>query len=61
MHGREIQKSKGVFKMQLFPAIDIRGGNAVRLFKGDFDREKIYSRAPAEVARAFKEALSDGL
>lgn len=61
MHGREIQKSKGVFKMQLFPAIDIRGGNAVRLFKGDFDREKIYSRAPAEVARAFKQAGAECL
>ena len=38
---------------QLLPAIDLRGGNVVRLSEGDFDRETVYGTDPAEVARAF--------
>ncbi|MCG3176111.1 MAG: 1-(5-phosphoribosyl)-5-[(5-phosphoribosylamino)methylideneamino] imidazole-4-carboxamide isomerase [Candidatus Omnitrophica bacterium] len=37
------------------PAIDLRGGKAVRLFKGDFDRETVYADAPADVAAVFEE------
>ncbi len=37
--------------MQLYPAIDIRGGQCVRLTQGLFDQAKIYSDTPAEVAR----------
>ena len=33
--------------MKIFPAIDIRGGNAVRLYQGDYNKEKIYSLNPA--------------
>lgn len=42
--------------MKIYPAIDIRGGNAVRLLQGDYDRETVYSLNPVEVARKFKEA-----
>ena len=42
--------------MTIYPAIDIRGGNAVRLLQGDYDRETVYSLNPVEVARKFKEA-----
>ncbi len=42
--------------MQLYPAIDIKDGKCVRLTKGDFDREKIYSEDPAEVAESFEQA-----
>ncbi|MGI6257954.1 MAG: 1-(5-phosphoribosyl)-5-[(5-phosphoribosylamino)methylideneamino]imidazole-4-carboxamide isomerase [Anaerovoracaceae bacterium] len=42
--------------MKIFPAIDLRGGNAVRLFQGDYDRETVYSDSPVDVARTFKEA-----
>ena len=42
--------------MKTYPAIDIRGGNAVRLLQGDYDRETVYSLNPVEVARKFKEA-----
>ena len=38
---------------QLMPAIDLRGGNVVRLSEGDFDRETVYGTDPAEVARSF--------
>lgn len=35
------------------PAIDLRGGKAVRLFKGDFTQETVYAEAPADVAADF--------
>jgi phosphoribosylformimino-5-aminoimidazole carboxamide ribotide isomerase len=34
----------------LYPAIDIRGGQAVRLLQGDYARETIYDADPAEAA-----------
>lgn len=40
--------------MILFPAIDIVGGKAVRLFKGDYDQMTVYSDRPAEIALDFK-------
>ena len=40
--------------MELFPAIDLRDGQAVRLFQGDYDQMTVYSKNPADVARQFK-------
>ena len=37
--------------MILFPAIDIRGGRAVRLIQGDYDRETSYDDDPVVAAR----------
>jgi phosphoribosylformimino-5-aminoimidazole carboxamide ribotide isomerase len=37
--------------MILYPAIDILGGNAVRLVKGDFDASKVYDQNPLAAAR----------
>jgi phosphoribosylformimino-5-aminoimidazole carboxamide ribotide isomerase len=34
----------------LYPAIDVRGGQAVRLLQGDYDRETVYDADPAEAA-----------
>ena len=39
--------------MILLPAIDIRGGKAVRLRQGDFDQETVYNEDPLEAARAW--------
>lgn len=36
--------------MILFPAIDIRGGNCVRLIQGDYDQETVYSDSPTKMA-----------
>ena len=36
--------------MELFPAIDIRGGKCVRLLKGDFAPETVFSDSPADMA-----------
>ncbi len=41
--------------MILLPAIDIRAGRAVRLERGDFDRETVYSQDPLAAARAWVE------
>jgi phosphoribosylformimino-5-aminoimidazole carboxamide ribotide isomerase len=40
----------------LLPAIDIRGGSAVRLRQGDFDQETVYVDDPLDAARSFVEA-----
>jgi phosphoribosylformimino-5-aminoimidazole carboxamide ribotide isomerase len=34
----------------LYPAIDIRGGQAVRLLQGDYERETVYDADPVEAA-----------
>lgn len=42
--------------MELFPAIDLIGGCAVRLVKGDYAQKTVYSAHPEEVARSFAAA-----
>ena len=37
--------------MKLFPAIDLMNGKCVRLFKGDFNKRKDFSREPYEQAK----------
>ena len=39
--------------MILLPAIDLYGGEAVRLYKGDYDRMTVYGHDPLSVARNF--------
>ncbi|MBQ6830338.1 MAG: 1-(5-phosphoribosyl)-5-[Clostridia bacterium] len=39
--------------MNIFPAIDLYGGNAVRLFKGDYTQMTVYNEDPVAVARDF--------
>ena len=39
--------------MQIFPAIDLRGGQVVRLYQGDYDKETVYAADPCAVARDF--------
>jgi len=39
--------------VELIPAIDIRGGQTVRLLHGDYERETIYDLDPVQVARDF--------
>ena len=41
--------------MIIFPAIDLYGGKAVRLYKGDYSRMTVYSDSPLEVAKDFLE------
>ena len=37
--------------MLIFPAIDLYGGEAVRLYKGDYAQKTVYAHDPAQVAR----------
>lgn len=40
--------------MIIFPAIDIRGGKCVRLLKGDFAKETVFSDKPEEMAKKWQ-------
>ena len=40
--------------MLIFPAIDLYGGKAVRLYKGDYTQMTVYSDNPLSVARDFE-------
>jgi phosphoribosylformimino-5-aminoimidazole carboxamide ribotide isomerase len=42
--------------MEIFPAIDLKNGQCVRLTKGDFDTAKIYEADPLLQARKFADA-----
>ncbi len=37
--------------MEIWPAIDLRGGNCVRLQQGDYQRETVFGEDPAAMAR----------
>ena len=41
--------------MEIFPAIDLKEGKAVRLFKGEMSSAKTYSDAPWELAKRFED------
>ena len=40
--------------MYIFPAIDLYGGEAVRLYKGDYSQKTVYNTSPLAVAREFE-------
>lgn len=42
--------------MDLYPAIDLRGGRCVRLYQGDYAQETVYADDPVAQARAFADA-----
>ena len=42
--------------MILFPAIDLKGGQCVRLLRGEMDQATVYSEDPGAQAKAFAEA-----
>ena len=42
--------------MKIFPAVDLFGGQAVRLYKGDYDRMTVYDPHPLNTVRKFEEA-----
>ena len=42
--------------MEILPAIDLRGGQVVRLFQGDYDQMTVYGQDPCAQSRAFAQA-----
>lgn len=47
--------------MLLFPAIDLKDGACVRLYKGDMDQATVFNNDPADQARAFVAAGAEWL
>ena len=47
--------------MLIFPAIDLRNGQAVRLIQGDYDQMTVYGTDPLSVALSFREAGAEYL
>lgn len=41
--------------IQVYPAIDMKGGKCVRLYQGDYAQETIYADSPFEMAKKFVE------
>ncbi len=42
--------------MIIYPAIDLKDGKCVRLYKGDYDQVTVYNDNPLEVAQSFADA-----
>jgi phosphoribosylformimino-5-aminoimidazole carboxamide ribotide isomerase len=38
-------------KMEIIPAIDLKGGKCVRLYQGDYNQETVFSEDPVDVAK----------
>jgi phosphoribosylformimino-5-aminoimidazole carboxamide ribotide isomerase len=47
--------------MQIWPAIDLRGGKCVRLQQGDYGRELVFSEKPLDIARQLVDAGAECL
>lgn len=47
--------------MQIWPAIDLRGGRCVRLQQGDYGRETVFGEDPAAMARHWAREGADRL
>ena len=44
--------------MQIWPAIDLRGGKCVRLQQGDYGREIVFADDPVAMAKKLVEATA---
>ena len=42
--------------IELYPAIDLRGGRVVRLLRGDYLQQTVYDVDPLDIARRFSDA-----
>lgn len=47
--------------MLLIPAIDLKNGEAVRLYKGDYNKKTVYSSSPEMIAQRFENMGADYL
>ncbi len=43
-------KTGGGRAIEIIPAVDIKGGQCVRLYQGDYEQETVFSDDPLEVA-----------
>ncbi len=47
--------------MRMYPAIDLKDGQCVRLYKGDYDKKTVYSSDPVETALKWQRSGADFL
>ena len=47
--------------MKIFPAVDLSGGQVVRLYQGDYDKMTVYGADPCAAARSFLDAGAEYL
>ena len=47
--------------MKLYPAIDLKDGNCVRLLQGDYDKVTVYGNSPGEMAKKWESLGGDYL
>ncbi len=47
--------------MQIYPAVDVLGGKAVRLLQGDYSKSTVFNENPAEAAKKFVECGASNL
>ena len=57
---RDLRRRAGM-SLTLYPAIDIRGGSAVRLMQGDYERETAYDADPLDAATRWVEGGAEWL
>ncbi len=48
-------------RFTVYPAIDLRGGQVVRLQQGDYNQETVFSMNPVEVAKAWRDQRAEWL
>jgi phosphoribosylformimino-5-aminoimidazole carboxamide ribotide isomerase len=54
----KLENPKSIFRMTIYPAIDIKNGRCVRLTQGRADQETVYGENPAAMAAEFAAAGS---
>ena len=54
MNPTHLNEPQGKLKMQILPAIDLRGGKCVNLVQGIASQETVFSDAPVEMARRWE-------
>ena len=55
-HALRIFETEGLAKMILYPAIDLKDGNAVRLLRGDMNKSTVFNKNPSDQAIEFERA-----
>src|SRR5690606_18016012 len=58
---KKASKTNERAEMILYPAIDLKDGNCVRLLRGDMDAATVFGTDPAAQARAFQDAGAEWL
>src|SRR5450759_4685485 len=58
---REPRQEGGTLRIIVFPAVDIQGGKAVRLRRGDFDDVTVFGDDPVSLARLWQDQGAEAL